>query len=59
MGGAVATRLCQLYPGLAQGLILSSPMLAIGHRQDSFAHALLSRLVCSFGGKAYAPRQGL
>ncbi len=60
--GAVATRLCQLYPGLAQGLILSSPMLAIidtGKIPFAYAH-LLSRLVCSFGGgKAYAPRQGL
>lgn len=60
MGGAVATRLCQLYPGLAQGLILSSPMLAIDTGKIPFAYAhLLSRLVSSLGGgKAYAPRQG-
>ena len=60
MGGAVATRLCQLYPGLAQGLILSSPMLAIDTGKIPFAYAhLLSRAVtCLGGGKAYAPRQG-
>ena len=60
MGGAVATRLAQLYPDLLDGLIISAPMLAINTGNIPLGAARwLSRLSLLVGkGAAYAPRMG-
>ena len=60
MGGAVATRLAQLYPESIDRLIISAPMLAINTGNVPLSAARwLSRLSLWAGkGEAYAPRMG-
>ena len=60
LGGAVATRFSQTYPGKVQGLMLSAPMLEINTSPypESIAYAAARTLTWFWQGESYAPGRG-
>jgi lysophospholipase len=60
LGGAVATRFAQTYPGKVHALILSAPMLQINTSPypESLAYAAARTLTWFWQGESYAPGRG-
>ena len=60
LGGTVATRFAQTYPGKIQGLILSAPMHEINTSPypESLTYAAVRTLTWFWQGESYAPGKG-